>query len=528
MAVRGITIRTTGVPVASDPVRLDAALAVGLATPRAGELPAGLLRWLAATGRGESMRAGRRVAIVSGADLVGVPIPVASYEMFAALFETTRPVADAGSDRGRLAIVPLAAAARAFFAHGGANLTVVALGAPPSAGAGEPERIQALERLLFGTALWTHATRRVQLLTTWLPPIRTDVAHPSHLHGVAWLDALEEPAMLLLPDLPELTAAPARSLEAGPYVLGDPSATLCCAPAPSAQYTPLVAEPRHDEQGFALWVRLASHVAAWARSRRRTAQCVFAAPLAQKQLASAGDPWRYRRDLGLGDGDGDGDGRDLDAGGLASSFVVLAGGWISGPLATESPGGWLPGDAVVAGLLAANARERGSFRAAIGAVVHGNAVEPLDGRGARDTLAERLCLIEPTPRGLRLGSDVTTSAAGEWRPGPTSRLLSLVVRAARGIGEELVFEPSGEGTWRRLRRRLDDLLARLTARGALAPSRDEPAYSVTCDRTTMTQADLDAGRLVARIQLRPTAPVAAIELTLASDGVALVPTGGPA
>ena len=507
MTTRGITFLDAGAPVATEPLRLDAALAVGLAAPRPGALPPDLVRHLAASGRG---------GVVRGENLIGIPLPIASWAGFCELFLPTRGIV--GRDAGHTCVTPLAAAVRAFFAHGGRDLTVIALGAPPAAGADEATRIRALELVISGaTHRWDAATDRGQLLNTWLPAVCADVVDQASWHGIAHLEGLPAPALVLLPDLPELTAAGMPPLEAM-TIAGDPSVTICCAPAASAQARPLVGAPRHDEVGFTLWVRLVNHLASWIALRHRTAQLVLAAPLAVSQLPARRDPLRYLAALGCD--------RRLDAGGLASAFVVLGGGWLSGALADDLPGGLLPADGALAGLLATNARGRGAWRSTTGMALRASGVEPMDGLSVRNQLATRLCLVESTPGGLRLGSDVTTSDDPAWRPGMVCRLLALVLRTAQRSGEEMVFAPSGEAAWRGLAQRIDDVLDLLARRGALAAGGGEDAYTVSCNRTTMTQADIDGGRLIARIVLRPAVPVEAIDVLLASEGGALAVVGG--
>jgi phage tail sheath protein FI len=153
-------------------------------------------------------------------------------------------------------------------------------------------------------------------------------------------------------------------------------------------------------------------------------------------------------------------------------------------------------------------------------------VEPAEGLSTRNILATRLCLFEQTAHGVRLGSDVTTSLDSAWRPGMVCRLLSLVLRLAQRHGEEFVFAPSSERTWQQLVNRLDDILDVLTQRGALAAGRSEEAYSVTCNRTTMSQSDIDHGRLIVRMVLRPAVPVDAIDVQLAVEGNSLLVAGG--
>ena len=60
----------------------------------------------------------------------------------------------------------------------------------------------------------------------------------------------------------------------------------------------------------------------------------------------------------------------------------------------------------------------------------------------------------------------------------------------------MVFEPNGEELWAGVRGRIGDLLLKKWRSGALPGRKPEEAFFVRCDRTTMTQDDLDSGRLV--------------------------------
>ena len=114
-------------------------------------------------------------------------------------------------------------------------------------------------------------------------------------------------------------------------------------------------------------------------------------------------------------------------------------------------------------------------------------------------LTERVSILGNTPAGLQLLSDVTTSLDEPYRPACVNRLVSLVVRAARIVGEESVFEPSGERLWVELRERLTTLLLQLYRAGALRGANAGEAFSVRCDRSTTSQNDIDAGRVIVDI-----------------------------
>lgn len=70
----------------------------------------------------------------------------------------------------------------------------------------------------------------------------------------------------------------------------------------------------------------------------------------------------------------------------------------------------------------------------------------------------------------------------------------------------VVFEPNGETLWEKVRRTITDYLVSEWRKGALLGSKPEEAFFVRCDRTTMTQADLDQGRLICVVGVAPVKP----------------------
>ncbi|RZS58591.1 phage tail sheath family protein [Sphaerotilus mobilis] len=69
-----------------------------------------------------------------------------------------------------------------------------------------------------------------------------------------------------------------------------------------------------------------------------------------------------------------------------------------------------------------------------------------------------------------------------------------------------VFETHGDALWSRVRGALEDFLLTVWRQGMLQGLQAEQAFFVRCDRSTMTQADLDAGRLVCLIGVAPIRP----------------------
>jgi phage tail sheath protein FI len=100
----------------------------------------------------------------------------------------------------------------------------------------------------------------------------------------------------------------------------------------------------------------------------------------------------------------------------------------------------------------------------------------------------------------------TTSTDPSWKYINVRRLFIFVEESIKRAMQWVVFEPNDEPLWAGLRRSVGDFLRRLWMDGMLQGAKKEEAYFVKCDRTTMTQADLDNGRLIMVIGIAPVKP----------------------
>jgi phage tail sheath protein FI len=123
-------------------------------------------------------------------------------------------------------------------------------------------------------------------------------------------------------------------------------------------------------------------------------------------------------------------------------------------------------------------------------------------------------VFAPQADGWALQSDVTTSPLQAWRFGGASRLMGAVMRAARAAGDAVVFDAGGPALWQALRSAIEDTLMGFRAEGAFAGASAAEAFSVRCDRSTMTQNDIDNGRLVVEISVAPAASIERITVVL--------------
>ena len=109
-------------------------------------------------------------------------------------------------------------------------------------------------------------------------------------------------------------------------------------------------------------------------------------------------------------------------------------------------------------------------------------------------------------KGFRLWGARTLSRDAQWRYLSVRRFVNYLERSI-GLGTQwVVFEPNGEALWATVRRTIEEFLLDEWQRGALPGERPAQGFFVRCDRTTMTQDDIDAGRLVCEIGVAPLRP----------------------
>ena len=109
------------------------------------------------------------------------------------------------------------------------------------------------------------------------------------------------------------------------------------------------------------------------------------------------------------------------------------------------------------------------------------------------------CLRFFPGRGYRLWGARTTSSDPEWKyVGPRRYFIYLEHSIDRST-QWAVFENNGHQLWANVRESVESFLYNEWVSGSLLGANPEEAYFVRCDRTTMTQNDLDNGRLICLI-----------------------------
>ncbi len=482
--------------------------------------------------------------------LGNLPIAVETFEEFDRLFAwEQRPVLDRALRPGDPTVTTaLGVAVRAFFSEGGRRCWIVRTGNPsaafapprerfaacfpqPDMRAGDADAPTAVDRDDDRCAQLTGVARLVRrgLVVSVHAEALPISSEPGAWQGLEHAYGLPEVSFACLPDLIDACAQGAPTLAAPAPAAAAPEGFHDCVEEMPPERAPVgrrLPAPTLSTFGMENWrsllVRALGLLGNGGRAHhRRDVQLLASLPLSgEGRDLPSGDDWLEWMTREGWFEDDEGARRSL-----VSERLQLAYPWLRTREAGDCQGGIEAPEGTLAGVLARGALQRGAFRSIAGQpVARFLAAQPaLDWARATErqaitpvgpvALADRVCLIGPAPSGPQILSDVTGSARAETRQGAVRRLVNVVMQAARIAGEEFAFEPNGEALWSRLRERLEDLGRVLLGAGAL--STDGVPFSVRCGRETMTQADIDAGRLIAVVELLAAQPIQRIVVVLA-------------
>ena len=192
-----------------------------------------------------------------------------------------------------------------------------------------------------------------------------------------------------------------------------------------------------------------------------------------------------------------------------SKYAALYFPWINifDPLTNNqrliSPGGH------VAGVYARSDRERGVHKAPVNEIARGAIslqVQLTEQEYGILNLRGVNVLRSFPGRGIIVYGARTTSTESVWKYINVRRLFLFVEGSIEKGTQWVVFEPNNERLWSRLKVTIATFLTRVWREGALMGKTPEQAFFVKCDRTTMTQDDIDNGRLILLIGIAPIKP----------------------
>ena len=159
----------------------------------------------------------------------------------------------------------------------------------------------------------------------------------------------------------------------------------------------------------------------------------------------------------------------------------------------------LPPSGFIAGIYARNDINRAVYKAPANEVINSAlSFEVLLNKSQQDIVNPEgiNCLRFFEGRGFLVWGARLISSDPEWKYVNLRRYFAYLERSLDRGTQWAVFEPNDERLWANIRRVVEDFLTNEWRSGSLAGRRPEQAFFVRCDRSTMTQADLDQGRLV--------------------------------
>jgi hypothetical protein len=162
----------------------------------------------------------------------------------------------------------------------------------------------------------------------------------------------------------------------------------------------------------------------------------------------------------------------------------------------------LPPSSYVCGIYARNDVQRGVHKAPANEVVRSALRFEINVNFGQQELLNPLgvnCLRLLSGRGYRVWGARLISSDPEWKYVSDRRYFNYLEASIDRGTQWAVFEPNGERLWANVRQTISDFLYGEWRNGALLGATVEEAYFVRCDRSTMTQNDLDNGRLVCLI-----------------------------
>lgn len=170
---------------------------------------------------------------------------------------------------------------------------------------------------------------------------------------------------------------------------------------------------------------------------------------------------------------------------------------------------YFPPSGSVMGVIARTDIERGVFKAPANEVVNNcTGLSCPYNEAEQDMLNPKgVNLIRAfAGRGIRVWGARTLSSNPLWRYINVRRLFIFIEQTIKASTNWVVFEPNSEALWGRVSRTIELFLSSQWRMGALAGASPAEAFFVEIGPTTMTQDDIDSGRLICNIGIAPVKP----------------------
>jgi uncharacterized protein len=109
-------------------------------------------------------------------------------------------------------------------------------------------------------------------------------------------------------------------------------------------------------------------------------------------------------------------------------------------------------------------------------------------------------------RGILVWGARTIADDPQWRYVNIRRLFIFLEESIDQGTQFVAFEPNDEATWARVRQSISNFPDNIWRTGALMGTTAKEAFFVRCDRSTMTQDDIENGRLICQVGVAPVKP----------------------
>jgi uncharacterized protein len=192
-----------------------------------------------------------------------------------------------------------------------------------------------------------------------------------------------------------------------------------------------------------------------------------------------------------------------------SSFAALYYPWIYVKQNGAGPNFLVPPGGHIAGVYVRSDVDGGVWKAPANQQVKGAVnIEYSLTRSQQDSLTPREvnCVCNFEGRGILVWGARTLSSDPEFKYVSVRRLLIYLEQSIKKGTEWVAFEPSNEATWAKVKMQTESFLTQAWKNGMLMGAKQAEAFFVKCDRTTMTQTDIDSGRLNVLIGVATTKP----------------------
>lgn len=192
-----------------------------------------------------------------------------------------------------------------------------------------------------------------------------------------------------------------------------------------------------------------------------------------------------------------------------STYAALYHPWVKVFDPLEGRDIFIPPSGSVMGIYSRSDQERGVHKSPANEVVRGStSLKYQLNKGEQDILnPDGVNLIRLFPgRGIRVWGARTCSSNSLWKYINVRRLFIFIEESIYKGTQWVVFEPNNEKLWGRVKATITQFLTTVWRDGALMGVKAEEAFFVKCDRSTMTQDDIDNGRLICVIGIAPVKP----------------------